>query len=94
LLEAANFAARNVQIRPVAIDYGAATADVAWFHEPGMRNVMRTLGRQGTLTVTVRLLAPLDRSGDRKQLAARARDAIAEPLGFKSPAHSPIGSSE
>jgi 1-acyl-sn-glycerol-3-phosphate acyltransferase len=94
LLEAANFAAKDVQIRPVAIDYGAGTTGIAWFHEPGMRNVMRTLGRQGTLTVTVRLLAPLDRSGDRKQLAARARDAIAEPLGFKSPAHSPIGSSE
>ena len=39
LLEAANFAARDVAIRPVAIDYGAARAEVGWWHEPGKDNV-------------------------------------------------------
>jgi 1-acyl-sn-glycerol-3-phosphate acyltransferase len=42
----------------------------------------------------VSVLEPLDRSGDRKQLAAEAREAIAERLGFKSLAHSPIGGAE
>jgi 1-acyl-sn-glycerol-3-phosphate acyltransferase len=65
LLEAANYAARDVAIRPVAIDYGAARGEVGWWHEAGMANVLRILGRRGTLPVTVRLLDPLDRSGDR-----------------------------
>jgi lyso-ornithine lipid O-acyltransferase len=46
------------------------------------------------LPVTVNLLAPLDRSGDRKELARQARDAIAQRLGLTSPAHSPIGEIE
>ena len=92
LLEAANFAARDVEIRPVAIDYGAASAEVGWYHEPGKNNVLRLLGRRGTLPVSVRLLPPLDRSGDRKQLADEAREQIAGTLGFKSEPHSPIAS--
>ena len=91
LLEAANFAAKDVEVRPVAIDYGAAMDEVAWFDEPGRDNVLRLLGRRGILPVTVHLLDPLDRSGDRKQLAAAAGEAIAETLGFKLDPHSPIG---
>jgi lyso-ornithine lipid O-acyltransferase len=94
LLEAANFAARDVAIRPVAIDYGTAAAEVGWWQEPGKHNVLRLLGRRGTLAVAVRLLPPLYRAGDRKQLAQQARDAIAQTLGFKSDAHSPIGKAE
>jgi len=91
LLEAANFAARDVEIRPVVIDYGAAAAaEIGWWEEPGKDNVLRVLGRHGTLPVTVRVLPPLDRSGDRKQLAEQARESIARTLGFKSPSHSPI----
>ncbi len=90
LLEAANFAAKDVAIRPVALEYGAATATVAWFDEPAKVNALRLLSRRGTFSVTVRLLAPLDRTGDRKQLARHAQDAIAAALGFKSGAHSPI----
>jgi 1-acyl-sn-glycerol-3-phosphate acyltransferase len=93
LLEAANFAASDVEIRPVAIDYGAATADIGWWEEPGKNNVLRLLGRRGNLPVTVRLLPPLDRSGDRKQLTEDARDAIAQTLGFKLRDHSPIAGS-
>ena len=95
LLEAANFAAKDVVIRPVAIDYGEARGEVGWSGgEPGMHNVMRLLGRRRTLPVTVRLLEPLDRSLDRKQLAHAAREAIGETLGLTSPGHSPIGEGE
>lgn len=90
LLEAANFAARDVSIRPVALDYGNAAAEIGWWDEPGTDNVLRLLGRRGTLPVAVRILQPLDRSAGRKQLAATARDTIAQSLGFKSDAHSPI----
>ncbi len=91
LLEAANYAAKDVAIRPLAIDYGAATGEVTWFEESGRNNVLRILGRRGTLPVTVHSLAPLDRAGDRKRLTQDAREAIAAKLGFKLDAPSPIG---
>jgi 1-acyl-sn-glycerol-3-phosphate acyltransferase len=94
LLEAANFAARDVSIRPLALDYGDAAEEIAWWHQPGMDNVMRLLSRPGNLPVTVHLLDPLDRVGDRKQLAHEAREKIAERLGLTSHAHSPIGLNE
>jgi 1-acyl-sn-glycerol-3-phosphate acyltransferase len=91
LLEAANYAARDIEIRPVAIDYGDAAPELGWWQEPGKDNVMRILGRRGTLPVTVRILAPLERSADRKQLTEAARSAIAETLRLTSSRHSPIG---
>jgi 1-acyl-sn-glycerol-3-phosphate acyltransferase len=91
LLEAANFAAKDVAIRPIALDYRDAAAEIGWWEEPGKDNVLRLLGRRGTLPVTVHLLEPLDRAGDRKQLAHRAREAIAQRLGLTSHGHSPIG---
>jgi lyso-ornithine lipid O-acyltransferase len=94
LLEAANFAAKDVAIRPVAIDYGDAMTEVGWCDEPGKDNVLRLLGRRGTLPVTVQLLEPLDRGGDRKQLTHDAREAIAQRLGLTLHPHSPIGVEE
>jgi 1-acyl-sn-glycerol-3-phosphate acyltransferase len=94
LLEAANFAAKDVEIRPVAVDYGTAAAEVGWYQESGKNNVLRILGRRGTLPVTLHVLPPLDRSGDRKQLAHDAHEEIARTLGFKSEPHSPIGGAE
>jgi 1-acyl-sn-glycerol-3-phosphate acyltransferase len=95
LLEAANFAAKEVEILPVAIDYGPARAEAGWFgDEPGKDNVLRLLGRRGTIPVAVHLLDPLDRSLDRKRLTQAARDAIAQRLGLTSPDHSPIGEGE
>ncbi len=91
LLEAANFAAKDVAIRPVAIDYGEAMAKISWWHEPGGDNVLRLLGRPGTLPVTIHLLPPIERKSGRKQLAHAAREAIAETLGLTSHPHSPIG---
>jgi len=94
LLEAANYAAKDVEIRPAAIDYGAAAAEVGWWEESGNDNVLRVLGRRGTMPVIVHLLPALDRAGDRKQLAHAARDAIAARLGFNLSGHSPIGLDE
>lgn len=94
LLEAANFAAKDVAIRPVAMDYGAAAAEIGWFDHPGKENVLRLLGRSRTLPVTVHVLSPLNRSLDRKQLAHEAREAIGRKLGLTSHHHSPIGRDE
>jgi 1-acyl-sn-glycerol-3-phosphate acyltransferase len=94
LLEAANFAARDVAIRPVVLDYGSAAEEIGWWQEPGKDNILRTLGRRGTLPVTVGLMEPLDRAGDRKKLTHEARGAIAERLGLTSAPHSPIGGAE
>jgi 1-acyl-sn-glycerol-3-phosphate acyltransferase len=94
LLEAASLAAKDVCVRPVAVDYGAARAEVGWFDEAGGDNVKRLLGRRGTLPVLVQVLNPLDRSLDRKGLTQAARDAIAARLGLTSPAHSPIDGGE
>lgn len=91
LLEAANFASREVRVRPVAVDYGDARAEVGWFVEPGADNVKRILGRPGILPVTVNVLAPLGPEFDRKQLTREAREAIAKKLGLTSNACSPIG---
>ncbi|MGN6848958.1 MAG: lysophospholipid acyltransferase family protein [Sphingomicrobium sp.] len=90
LLEAANFAAKEVAIRPVAVDYGDAMAEVGWSDEPGKDNVLRLLGRSGNLPVTVNLLEPLDRALSRKELAHEAREAIADKLGLTSQVQSPI----
>ena len=49
---------------------------------------------RGTLPITLYLLDPLHRPGDRKQIAAEARNAIAAKLGLTSHDHSPIGEAE
>jgi 1-acyl-sn-glycerol-3-phosphate acyltransferase len=95
LLEAASYAARDVAIRPVAIDYGRkASAEIGWWDEPGKDNILRILSRRGTLPVTVRLLDSLERSGDRKQLTESARRRIEESLGLTSGADAPIAARE
>ena len=80
LLEAATHASPDVEVRPLAIDYGEAAAEIGWHGESGKDNVLRILGRRGSLPITVNLLPPLDRTSDRKALAQKARDAIAETL--------------
>ena len=91
LLAAAGAATIDISIRPVALDYGKAAGEISWWEEAGRNNILRLLGRPGTLAVTVNLLEPLERAGDRKQLAHDAREAIACRLGLTSPHHSPIG---
>lgn len=92
LLEAVNYADKDIEIRPVAIDYGSSRAEFGWFgEEPGKDNVLRLLGRSGTVRVNLSLLAPLERGADRKELTRMAREAIAQRLPLTSPRHSPIG---
>lgn len=78
----------GVTVRPVAIDYGSATAEIGWGEESGKDNILRVLGRRGTIPVTVRLLDALPPSEDRKVLANHARDAIDRALASsRRPAH-------
>jgi lyso-ornithine lipid O-acyltransferase len=70
----------GVTVRPVAIDYGDAAPELGWYEEPGLANVLRTLGRTRGVRVTVRLLDALPAMDDRKALAEAARAAIAEAL--------------
>jgi lyso-ornithine lipid O-acyltransferase len=69
----------------VAIDYGAAAPEIGWYNEPGKQNVLRILGRTRTIPVIVRILDPLQPTGDRKVLANRAREAIDAALASSRP---------
>ena len=71
----------GVVIRPVAIDYGALAPIIGWgTGEPGIRNVLRVLGRKGRFPVIIRLLGAIAPDPDRKELARAAHDAIAAAL--------------
>jgi 1-acyl-sn-glycerol-3-phosphate acyltransferase len=70
----------EVMVRPVAIDYGPAAPEVGWYEESGKANVVRLLGRRGSLPVTVHLLDPLPPMDHRKALAEAARSAIEAAL--------------
>lgn len=84
LLQAATAAAKDIEVRPAALDYGAAATEISWFGEAGRDNFVRILNRRGTLPVTVRLLDPVP-PGDRKQMARAAHDSIAAALFASSP---------
>ncbi len=78
----------GVRVCPVAIDYGSAAPELGWHGESGKANVLRTLGRSRSFPAAVRVLEPLAASDDRKVLAHRAREAIADALASsRSPAH-------
>ena len=70
----------KVEVRPVAIDYGDAAPEFGWYNEPGKANVLRILGRARFVPVTIRILDPLQATGDRKQLARAASEAIEAAL--------------
>jgi 1-acyl-sn-glycerol-3-phosphate acyltransferase len=71
----------GIAVQPVAIDYGAATADIRWAAGEGFgANARKVLERPGSIACTIRFLAPLAPRDDRKQLAAEARAAIAAAL--------------
>ena len=79
-----------VVVQPIALDYGDATADIAWVDgESTPDNVRRILSRPGTIPVTLAFLAPIDPAavGDRKALAAMAREEIVAALASAAPAH-------
>ena len=71
----------GVAVLPVAIDYGAAVNDIAWFaDEPALRNVARVWRRAGRFDVVVRVLPALPAGVDRKALAAAAQREVAAAL--------------
>ena len=80
LLAAVAPAPPRSHVRPVALDYGPATREVGWYNESGKDNVLRVLGRKGSLPTTLHLLPPLEPSADRKLLARQAHDAISAAL--------------
>ena len=82
LLSAVAPAPPGIEVRPVAIDYGADAPEFGWFEEPGKANVLRTLGRSRPVHVRVRILDPLPAMDDRKALTQAARDSIGEALAF------------
>jgi len=68
-------------VRAVAVDYGEHAGLVGWHSgEGGMANFRRVVGHRGTLPVTIRLLEPLEPTGDRKALARQAHAAIGSAL--------------
>jgi 1-acyl-sn-glycerol-3-phosphate acyltransferase len=81
-----------VVVQPVALDYGDATADIAWVDgESTPDNVRRILSRPGTIPVALSFLAPIDpaMARDRKALAAASREEIVAALA-SAPADDPL----
>ena len=83
----------GVTVQPVAIDYGAAAEEVLWIGEEAFgTNAGRILSRPGTIHATLRFLAPIDPhdAGDRKALAARSQEEVAEALGASAAPGDPL----
>jgi 1-acyl-sn-glycerol-3-phosphate acyltransferase len=83
----------GVRVQPVAINYSAALDDVLWHGEESFgANAKRILSRPGTMSVTLRFLPSIDprEAGDRKALAARAREAVAQALGAFAAGSDPL----
>ena len=83
----------GVRVQPVALDYGAAAPEIAWAGEEGAgANAKRVLSRRGILPVVLRFLEPIDPAseGDRKALAGKARQEIANALPASEPIADPL----
>jgi len=84
LIAAVTPAPEQISIQPVAIDYGAVAADIAWVGDESFgANALRLLGRRGRFSVTLHFLEPLSHAdfADRKAIAAHSRAEIAAALG-------------
>ena len=80
-------------VQPVALDYGGATAEIAWVDgESTADNVRRILSRPGTIPMKLTFLDPIDPAGagDRKALAAASREEIVEALAASAPPVDPL----
>jgi lyso-ornithine lipid O-acyltransferase len=83
------FASANsagVPVQPVAIDYGARQAEIAWPDGAGFASELkRMLARPAPVRVTLHFMPTLDGAAvDRKQLAAGTRSAIADALSLRT----------
>ena len=69
----------GLMVQPVHIDYGLATAELAWVgDESGQHHATRVFRRRGTFPVNLRFLDPFDPADHpgRKAIAAEARRRI------------------
>jgi 1-acyl-sn-glycerol-3-phosphate acyltransferase len=67
-------------LHPARIDYGAATADLAWVgDESGLAHAKRVLARRGRFAATLRFAEPIDPAATRgrKAMAAEAHARVA-----------------
>lgn len=79
LLEALDPPPPGVRVQPVRIDYGNATAELAWVgDETGGHHAKRVLRRKGVFRPQLHFCEPFDPAcyGDRKAIAAEARRRI------------------
>jgi len=70
----------DVRVHPARLDYGAATAELAWVgDEPGLHHARRVLARPGRFAATLRFAEPFDPAAlpGRKAIAAEARARVA-----------------
>lgn len=76
---------KGITIQPVAIDYGAEAANIAWTESESVGvNALRIMARARRLRVTLHFMDPLDTAlfNDRKAITKHARDMIAGRLGI------------
>jgi 1-acyl-sn-glycerol-3-phosphate acyltransferase len=75
----------DVSVRPVALIYDDSAA-IAWHgEESGLANALRVVGMRGHRRVTVRLLATIAPTADRKALAQSAHAAVLAALPSVAP---------
>lgn len=77
----------GVLVQPVRVDYGAATAELAWVgDEPGQSHAARVLRRRGSFTATLHFCDPFDPRDypGRKAIVAEARARIAAAGGERA----------
>jgi len=70
----------GMRVQPIRVDYGAASAELAWVgDEHGLAHALRVLRRRGRFPVHLRLLEPFDPAavGNRKAIAAEAHARVA-----------------
>ncbi len=79
LLSALNPVPAGVAVRPVWLDYGSDTGEVAWIgEESGIDSFLKVAARKAPVRLVIHPLPPLgeDELADRKIMAAAARNAI------------------
>ena len=74
---------KPIMIQPILLDYGNASADIAWIgDQPVSHNAMNLFGRLGLIRATLHFLEPFDPAvyGDRKTICAEAEKRIKAAL--------------
>lgn len=76
----------GVRVQPVVLDYGSATADIAWVgEESGLDNALRILARPGTIALRMNFLEPFvpAEAGGRKAIGAEVRRRMETAMPFR-----------